>query len=174
MSFYVTWVESDKAERVEDMLDERGIQIEMLPTPAVIRDREVFVCKDCFQLLLDEVAVRALGDLDFPLDTRCFNEEGELLWEKKTKKDIVYTSEEGRSFSEADIRNLVVTQSILERLSYGDRLLEESRLKAIDAVTQYTLNVLEWQHPATIMDEIFKDHAEIDVVKNLIEEAICN
>lgn len=80
--FFVTWMESDKAEIIEDVLDGRAIPIEMLPTPEVIRDQVdfVMVCKDCFEVLMSEQAVLALQELNLPAETRCFNQDGKLLW----------------------------------------------------------------------------------------------
>ncbi|WPS85644.1 hypothetical protein SMD22_00870 (plasmid) [Brevibacillus halotolerans] len=82
--FYVTWIESDEAEIIEDMLDEQSIPIEMLPTPIVIRDQVeyIMVCKDAFQILAESEVVKELGLLDFPTETRCFDNRGVLVWEK--------------------------------------------------------------------------------------------
>ncbi|MFF2532395.1 hypothetical protein ACFVS2_26135 [Brevibacillus sp. NPDC058079] len=82
--FFVTWVESDKAEIIEDMLDECDVPIEMLPTPENIRNQVayVMVCKDAFRIVTDRDAAIALGTLSFPEETRCFNEVGTLVWEK--------------------------------------------------------------------------------------------
>lgn len=80
MSVFLTWYESNKAELIEDILDEKGMDIEMLPTPSVLRDQDVMICKDCFQLFLEKDEVHQLTTLGFPVDTKCFNGEGELLW----------------------------------------------------------------------------------------------
>ncbi|MBT2282198.1 hypothetical protein J7E78_01350 [Paenibacillus polymyxa] len=78
--YFLTWVESDKAEIVEEMLDERKVPIDMLPTPEAINDQEVFVCKDCFELLTAKEMVLLLSELPFPDQTKCFTSEGEMLF----------------------------------------------------------------------------------------------
>lgn len=78
--YFLTWVESDKAEIVEDMLDERKVPIDMLRTPEAIKEQEVFVCKDCFELLIAKEMVLLLSELPFPAHTKCFTAEGEMLF----------------------------------------------------------------------------------------------
>jgi urease accessory protein UreE len=77
---FLTWYETEKAEIIEDILDEKEMEIEMLPTPSVIRDQDVMVCKDCFQVFVEN-EVADLTTLGFPANTKCFNGEGELQWE---------------------------------------------------------------------------------------------
>ncbi|MBP1309017.1 hypothetical protein JOD82_002037 [Paenibacillus sp. 1182] len=82
--FFITWFESDKAELIEDILDDRNIPIDMVPTPANIRDQEdyVMVCKDAFQVRMEVNRAFVLGSFDFPKETRCFDEWGVLFWVK--------------------------------------------------------------------------------------------
>jgi hypothetical protein len=82
--FFLTWIESNKAEMIENMLDERNVPIEMLPTPEVIRDQVdyVMVCKDAFQVLVEKDEACKLNLLNFPAETRCFDGYGTLIWEK--------------------------------------------------------------------------------------------
>lgn len=58
--------------------------MDMVPTPANIREQEdyVMVCKDAFQVRMGIDRVLLLGSIDFPKETRCFNERGVLLWVK--------------------------------------------------------------------------------------------
>jgi len=81
MNYFVTWYESEKAELIEDILDENNIPIDMLSTPPVLREQDVMVCKDCFQLLIGKDEAEMLMSLSFPNDTKCFTEKGEIIWE---------------------------------------------------------------------------------------------
>ena len=81
MGVYLTWYESEKAEMIEDILDEKEMDIEMLPTPSFLRDQDVMLCKDCFEVRVEGEDVATLTASIFPADTKCFNGEGDLLWE---------------------------------------------------------------------------------------------
>lgn len=81
MGIFLTWYESEKAERIEDILDEREMDVEMLPTPDILREQDVMICKDCFQVIVGEQEIWSLSTLGFPANTKCFTKDGELKWE---------------------------------------------------------------------------------------------
>lgn len=93
MRYFITWVESDKAEQIEELLDANQIAIDMLPTPEEVREAEVLVCKDCFELFLTDIkAIQELSKFPFPAETRCFNDCGELLWAKVERGKHVFSN----------------------------------------------------------------------------------
>lgn len=82
MCFYITWIESHKGEQVEELLDERQIPIDMLPTPQEIRNVDAMVCKDCFEVYLKGIDIDSLKELPFPQDTACYDGQGVRIWNK--------------------------------------------------------------------------------------------
>lgn len=81
MSVFLTWYETEKAELIEDILDDKEMDIEMLPTPLLLREQDVMICKDCFEVMVEEEEISDLLTLGFPDNTKCFSGEGELMWE---------------------------------------------------------------------------------------------
>src|SRR5690606_4585152 len=43
---------------------------------------------------------------------------------------------------------------------------------ALEELADYVLRLLDWQHPATILDEIFKDPDEVKAVRQMIIERL--
>lgn len=86
---------------------------------------------------------------------------------------IVYTYED-QAFTRENIKDIAEHMKLLQMLGY-EPVLDFTPYEydqALESVCDYALRLLEWQHPNTILDEIFKDNAEMEVVRDMINRQV--
>lgn len=78
----------------------------------------------------------------------------------------VYTAEDGTPYTKDDIMQDI--RLALDR-NLGKDFSDYSRKNVETVLYQYVMSLLEWQHPVTILEELYMSEEEIRVIKERLE-----
>lgn len=94
------------------------------------------------------------------------NEHGLPIGPNCRYEKIVYVSERGTWYTEAEMIPLVRQTALYKELAakFNHEIVEE-------VLIRYTLNLVEWQEPATLLDEAYHSYEEKEVLNERMTAA---
>lgn len=87
--------------------------------------------------------------------------------------DIVYTAEDGITYTQRQIDQIIANMDVVEVLGYLPSEFNSKQYALIFTVlTKYAIELANWQHIETVFSELIDDDDEQIAVRELIEEVL--
>lgn len=74
---------------------------------------------------------------------------------------IVYTSENGTPYTKKDIMDAIEWYMSYPESGVFHRITDDDRERVKETLYDYIKNVIEWEHPETVLDQIDDDDVEV-------------